>query len=186
MSSNRTQSESSVLVTPSTRALCPAVNPLLLCRNVSVLCCTSESNMSLLGANDLNRCDAIPNIRNIFISHPDAWTGAVWSEFDECISWSLAFLLVRKRTAGRHRRVGVCRDSVGLTRSCDSKRKYRFEIRQGGFNSRPIIWPFSHAVMKFRDGYYLHTWHHYNQYQRHSCCCCCCCCRLASKSHSHL
>lgn len=133
MSSNMTQSKSSVLVTPSTHALCPAVNPLVLCRKVSLLCCTSESNMSLLGTNDLNRCDAIPNILNIFISHPDAWTGAVWSEFDECISWSLAFLLVRKGAAGRHQWVGVFRDSAGLMRSWDSKRKHRFEIRQGGF-----------------------------------------------------
>lgn len=158
MSSNRTQSKSSVLVPPSSHAWCPAVNPLLLCRKVSLLCCTTESNMSLLGTNDLDRCDAIPNILNICISHPDAWTGAVWSEFDECVSWSLAFLLVGKRAAGRHQRVGVCRDSVGLIRSWDSKRKYRFEIRQGGFihtqssDSFHVLWWNSEMDIIFTRG----------------------------------
>lgn len=114
--------------------------------------------MSLLGTNDLNRCDAIPNILNIFISHPDTWTGAVWSEFDECISWSLAFLLIRERAAGRHPRVGVCRDSVGLIRSWDGKRKYRFEIRQGGFihtqssDSFHVLWWNSEIDIIFTRG----------------------------------
>lgn len=53
--------------------------------------------MFLLGTFDLTRCEAIPNILNIFISHPYAWTVAVASGSDECIVCSSALLLRSRR-----------------------------------------------------------------------------------------
>lgn len=66
----------------------------------------------------------------------------------------------------------MCRDSVGLKKTVHNpgivKQNTHFEIRLRFFIHTPSA-DTSRVVMKKSDGYYLHTWHHSNQYQRQTC-----------------
>lgn len=66
--------------------------------------------MFLLGNFDLTRCEAIPNILNIFISHPYAWSDQHLMNALYAV-WPFSSGPVGKIAAGRHERVGVSTDS---------------------------------------------------------------------------